>query len=453
MAFESGSTELLRFFIENGADPYIKNARGEDLLVLAASRFGFVFGHRKISLEFIIELVNPPAVRLVEALKLTGAKLVAFCCQVVLPQGQAIHSHDEVLTMWWRAQKLLEGSANVHEFQIPTEADLESLRSRFRNCTDLKTEAVRIHEEILGEGHCATFTVTRHLTYWHKGQGNMKKAIEMSLKLLLRWNCPENSNPTEGNPVFFYLLHCLCLEFCSNTARDRLTAESYNYISQTLEYLVNDFIGLTKYARKCSLVEYEKMTVHSKESSLLHVLGMALNVVSSETDHRLDNLRAILGKISRLEKSPFARAPFRLLHAALGPTTPNVYYSDPEAHVIHDLPRPAAVRFLISCGFDANGRSEMQETALHICGQLLVNPAITDDRKKRLKEVVNDLLQSQAHWDAKDGQGRMAYEDLAFINIGYYTRLQCLAARVIKLKNISYHGRVDEMLSAFIDLH
>lgn len=124
--------------------------------------------------------------------------------QVVLPQGELVHSHDEVLTLWWRAQKLLDNvtprDSDIPIYTLaPTETDLEPLRSQFRTCTDLKVEAVRIHEDILGEGHCSTFTVVRHLTYWYKGQGNIKKAIEMSLSLLHRWNCAESVNPTEGS--------------------------------------------------------------------------------------------------------------------------------------------------------------------------------------------------------------------------------------------------------------
>lgn len=256
-----------------------------------------------------------------------------------------------------------------------------------------------------------------------------------------------------GNPVFFYLLHCLCLEFCSHTAREKATDENLAFICKTLDFIVEEFVSLKRYAQKCGLVEYEKLTVHSKESSLLHIVGMALNVVANEADFRLEKLRLSLSRIARLERSSFARSPFRLLHAALGPTTPNVYYSDPEAHVIHDLPRPGVVRFLLSCGFDVDGRNEQRETALNICGQLHANPAVTEDRKRRLRDVAEELLSHRAHWDAKDAKGRMAFEDLPFLHVGRHLRLQCLAARVVSLHRLRTHGRISNWLQAFIDMH
>ncbi|CAB0035738.1 unnamed protein product [Trichogramma brassicae] len=141
-----------------------------------------------------------------------------------------------------------------------------------------------------------------------------------------------------------------------------------------------------------------------------------------------------------------------ILHLAVNPETP---VDDFHTNDVCNFPCASTAKLLIQCGADVNAMDHKRNTPLHYIVQYKkpISDFIT------LHSIILDLVQSGAHIDAVNSQGKTPYEaattGVAEIILRTQTKLslKCIAAKVIKNHNLSYSGSVPSCLESFIELH
>jgi len=116
---------------------------------------------------------------------------------------------------------------------------------------------------------------------------------------------------------------------------------------------------------------------------------------------------------------------------------------------ICQFPSSDVVGLLLECGANIEARDNEDNFPLHTAA----------NNKPAKPNVVSTLLDSGAHLDAVNGEGKTFGELLRgqplheVVTVMKYSSLQCLAARAVKKHNIPYEGHLPAKLSEFVALH
>lgn len=116
---------------------------------------------------------------------------------------------------------------------------------------------------------------------------------------------------------------------------------------------------------------------------------------------------------------------------------------------ICQFPSAEVVSLLLECGADIEAKDNEDNFPLHTAAT----------NKPAKPSVVATLLDSGAHLDAVNGEGRTFGQLLRgqplheVVTVLKYTNLQCLAAKAIQKHNIAHRGHLPPKLSDFVGLH
>jgi len=116
---------------------------------------------------------------------------------------------------------------------------------------------------------------------------------------------------------------------------------------------------------------------------------------------------------------------------------------------ICQFPSAEVISLLLECGADIEARDNEDNYPLHTAAS----------NKPAKSNVVSTLLDSGAHLDAVNGEGRTFGELLRgqplheVVTVLKYSNLQCLAAQAIQKHNIPHKGQLPGKLSDFVELH
>ncbi|RLU19802.1 hypothetical protein DMN91_008361 [Ooceraea biroi] len=141
-----------------------------------------------------------------------------------------------------------------------------------------------------------------------------------------------------------------------------------------------------------------------------------------------------------------------LLHLAVNAETP---VDDFHTNDVCKFPCAATTRLLIRCGADVNAMDNKRNTPLHII--VGYSKAISDFAT--LHSIIIELIEAGAHMDTVNNKGRTPYDavttGVAKIILRTQTKLSltCMAAKAIKVYNLTYSGNVPRSLESFIELH
>jgi ankyrin repeat protein len=116
---------------------------------------------------------------------------------------------------------------------------------------------------------------------------------------------------------------------------------------------------------------------------------------------------------------------------------------------ICQFPSAEVISLLLECGADVEALDNEDNYPLHTAAS----------NKPAKPNVVSTLLDSGAHLDAVNGEGRTFGELLRgqavheVVTVLKYSNLQCLAARAVRKQSIPHRGQIPAKLSDFVDLH
>jgi len=116
---------------------------------------------------------------------------------------------------------------------------------------------------------------------------------------------------------------------------------------------------------------------------------------------------------------------------------------------ICQFPSAEVISLLLECGANIKARDNEDNYPLHTAAS----------NKPAKANVVSTLLDSGAHLDAINGEGRTFAELLRdqplheVVTVLKYSNLQCLAAKAIQKHNILHKGHLPAKLSDFVELH
>ncbi|XP_075238424.1 protein fem-1 homolog CG6966 isoform X2 [Lycorma delicatula] len=436
---ESGSLDILKMLLVHGATMDVDSYGMTPLL--AAS----VTGHTHI-VEYLIqypELVTRQ--ESIDALELLGATFVdkkrdMFGALELWKRAMSIRFQDGLPPIP-KPTQLYTVEAYEHTREIRAPEELDDLLA---DPDEMRMQALLIRERILGPAHPDTSYYIRYRGAVYADAGKFSRCVTLwTYALDMQQTMLEPLNPMTQSSLFsFTELFSFMMgeEGRANSRGRRVPPVAFQDIMCVLKKAVDEVtIGVAA---------LEKLPGDRDPSHLHRVLVIALH------------LACLLGRLEPNLMPEQRHSALKLLYSLVslkvrgrgGQTALHIACSS-DATLVGRYPAcrfPSAslVGMLLTVGADPNERDDAGNMPLHLAGK-------TGPYQSAV-QVIRTLLQHGAHIDAIDGDGTTFWPHLKVhhnINHLQYTKLSCLAAKVIRRYNIPYVGSIPATLVDFVTQH
>nr|CAI5834943.1 unnamed protein product [Callosobruchus analis] len=439
---ESGSLEILKLLIEHGATMDV-DWYGMTPLLAAA-----VTGHSHI-VEYIIKIPHLVSRReRIDALELLGATCVDKKRDMI-----------GALELWKRAmherydgdgppiRKQLAQSVAAYDFarEITEPDQLEDLMA---DPDQMRMQALVIRERILGPAHPDTSYYIRYRGAVYADAGKFNRCIELwNYALDMQQSVLDRLNPMTQSSLFSFteLFSFMMVEEGKPTPRGRVVPAV-----DVLEIL-HVFQKAVKEIELGSIMLEHIPLVERDMNYLTRVMVITLHLACLLT--RLLEHRSSSDEVSQqIHKSVYDLVKLKV-RAKQGRTMLHLACCK-DASILgrypaSQFPSPHLAEMLLKVGADPCAVDDEGNTPLHLAAQARPCPA----------GVTRALLEGGAHLDQVNADGH-TFADLLksqkpheLVNVARYTKLSCVAARVIRQFKIPYKGAVPAALESFIACH
>ncbi|MBN3318767.1 FEM1B protein, partial [Atractosteus spatula] len=468
IAAYKGHTDVVRFLLERGADPNAKAHCGATALHFAAEA-----GH----LDIVKELVRCKAAMVVNGHGMTPLKVAAESCKADVVELLLSHSdcdresriealellgasfandrenYDILKTYHYLYLAMLEryrDSANIIAKEVLPPIEAYGGRSECRTPRELEVirqdrdalhmEGLIVRERILGSDnidvshpiiyrgavYADSMEFEQCIKLWLHALQLRQKGSRNTHKDLLRFAQVFSQMIHLNEPVRAHdveeVLHCSVVEIERSMARVQGSPEAELHTAlDNYESNVFTFLYLVCISTKTQCSEEERARINKQIYNLIQL-------------------------------DPRSREGSSLLHLAINSNTP---VDDFHTNDVCSFPSAQVTKLLLDCGAQVNAVDNEGNSPLHIIVQY--NRPISDFLT--LHSIIISLVEAGAHTDMTNKQKKTPLDKSTtgvseiLLKTQMKMSLKCLAARAVRLHQISYKNQIPKTLEEFVEFH
>ncbi|XP_034230076.1 protein fem-1 homolog CG6966 [Thrips palmi] len=439
---ESGSLDILILLLSHNAKMDVDSYGMTPLLTAS------VTGHAHV-VQYLIEQENLVSQKeKVDALELLGATYVDKKRDMVgalnywkSAMNERYNGRNELPKPFQKST--VEAYDHVKEIREPHQLD-----DLLSDPDEMRMQALVIRERILGPAHPDTSYYVRFRGAFYADTGQFGRcvslwgyALDMQQRMLEPLNPMTQSSFFSFTELFSYMMG----------EEGRIPARGRRVPPVSFNDLITVFDKAVKEVEMGNAL-VEKLPAAERDLTYLHrVIVICLHLACL--------LTRLLPTLSEAESFHLHKSTYRLVHLGVrgrrGRSVLHLVCSRDSALVGRypacQFPSPALADLLLTVGADVNAKDEDGNTPLHASGSF-------HDFSQHLPRI---LLAHGAHLDYVNNYGNTLEDLLAkrgqplnrIVNPMQYTRLTCLAARVIQKHKLQYVGIVPKSLESFVQNH
>lgn len=468
IAAYKGHADVVAYLLERGADPNAKAHCGATALHFAAEA-----GH----LEIVKELVRCHAVMAVNGHGMTPLKVAAESCKAIVVELLLEHANVQPKSRIEALELLGASFANDREnydidktyhylhmamterYQDPENVIAKELlppieayggRIECRSPRDL--EAIRVDRDAL---HMEGLMIRERIL----GSDN----IDVSHPIIYRGAVYADN--MEFDQCIKLWLHALRLRQKGNRNTHKDLLRFAQVFSQMVHLKERVSASAVEQVLSCSVLEIKRSKARvdsASESELPQIMDnfesniftfLYLICISTKTTCSEEE-RARINKhiYDLIQLDPRSREGSTLLHLAINSSTP---VDDFHTNDVCSFPNAQATKLLLDCGAQVNAVDNEGNTPLHVIVQY--NRPISDFLT--LHAIIISLVEAGAHTDRTNKQKKTPLDKSTtgvseiLLKTQMKMSLKCLAARAVRLHQITYRNQIPKTLEEFVEFH
>lgn len=329
-------------------------------------------------------------------------------------------------------------------------ATLEQLMDIISDPDAMRMQALLVRERILGPAHPDTSYYIRYRGAVYADMGHFERcitlwmyALDMQQKMLEPL-CPM----TQSSLLSFAELFSFMMSenrTRSNAGNDRSPVnfcDIMTVFNKAVEEVRMGQLNVRKNPLNSISGDRDITYLNRTLIIILHLICLLTKLMPHLNDDQVHQVKESVYHFLKL--NPRGRNGNTPLHLACARDSSSV-----GRYPICQFPSLDAVQLLLECGADPNAKDNDSNTSLHVAAQ----------NKPAKPLLVQTLLDAGVHLDAVNSEGK-TFESLLkgqsiheVINPMRFTKLQCLAAQVIKREGINYSEALFPQLERFVDMH